>query len=412
MFCLIFLFQIFPRQSIAFVFSDVLISHPPKRNASYHGNEETLWYKAQWPPGSPEAVSHRLEHSSVIDSTGSMYVWGGRFQDVNQITGIYSINIFGPQSTVQFKIAETDGLDAYEAQLEKLHLLVAVMILMSILFTALYGTLRRQAEEGANGDGNGVSMFVGRRRGVTREIIETIPVKKYSKSKRSCCNTETNTNTNANADLSQGIANNANENNEEGEVCPICLLEYEEGDEIRCLPCNHFFHKDCVDSWLVNNSSCPTCRQSICTNASDDSSPPNNFENEIGTDSFVTSVFVQNDDVSRRDEIPWLFSRRNRRLIGRRWFGTLSRGLNGHATVSDNQYINSLDLEVEGISETEMTQQNLQSNNEVIRAENSGRSETSNAHVLRGRGGIRRGRRMRERDASLNSPLTDSSIIV
>ena len=38
---------------------------------------------------------------------------------------------------------------------------------------------------------------------------------------------------------------------DEDEVCPICLLEFEEGDEVRVLPCQlaHSFHKECIDPW-------------------------------------------------------------------------------------------------------------------------------------------------------------------
>lgn len=46
--------------------------------------------------------------------------------------------------------------------------------------------------------------------------------------------------------------------------CPICLLEFEDGDEIRVLPCavSHRFHKDCVDPWLLAvSTSCPLCRK-------------------------------------------------------------------------------------------------------------------------------------------------------
>lgn len=32
--------------------------------------------------------------------------------------------------------------------------------------------------------------------------------------------------------------------------CYICLVEYEEADTIRTLPCHHEFHKTCVDKWL------------------------------------------------------------------------------------------------------------------------------------------------------------------
>lgn len=46
--------------------------------------------------------------------------------------------------------------------------------------------------------------------------------------------------------------------------CPICLGEFEDGENLRVLPkCNHGFHVQCIDTWLVCHSSCPTCRQSL-----------------------------------------------------------------------------------------------------------------------------------------------------
>ena len=45
--------------------------------------------------------------------------------------------------------------------------------------------------------------------------------------------------------------------------CIICLCEFKEGDEIRFLKCNHFFHGDCIDNWLKLQKKCPTCNQEI-----------------------------------------------------------------------------------------------------------------------------------------------------
>eukprot|EP00741_Cyanophora_paradoxa_P009861 tig00001668_g9552.t1 len=50
----------------------------------------------------------------------------------------------------------------------------------------------------------------------------------------------------------------------EGNECPICMLAYEEGDQVRTLPCFHRFHADCVGTWLVGGSAvkktCPCAR--------------------------------------------------------------------------------------------------------------------------------------------------------
>uniref|UniRef100_A0A1J3DNA7 RING-type domain-containing protein n=1 Tax=Noccaea caerulescens TaxID=107243 RepID=A0A1J3DNA7_NOCCA len=52
---------------------------------------------------------------------------------------------------------------------------------------------------------------------------------------------------------------------EESSQCYICLVEYEEGDTIRTLPCHHEFHTTCVDKWLKEiHRVCPLCRGDIC----------------------------------------------------------------------------------------------------------------------------------------------------
>lgn len=44
--------------------------------------------------------------------------------------------------------------------------------------------------------------------------------------------------------------------------CTICFEEI--GCEyIRNLPCKHYFHKKCLDSWMVQNNSCPICRDDL-----------------------------------------------------------------------------------------------------------------------------------------------------
>lgn len=44
-------------------------------------------------------------------------------------------------------------------------------------------------------------------------------------------------------------------------TCAICLDDFEVGITVRQLPCNHQFHIDCVDPWLMkHNRFCPVCK--------------------------------------------------------------------------------------------------------------------------------------------------------
>lgn len=49
----------------------------------------------------------------------------------------------------------------------------------------------------------------------------------------------------------------------EDAVCCICLAKYVDNDDLRELPCKHFFHTDCVDKWLKINALCPLCKKEV-----------------------------------------------------------------------------------------------------------------------------------------------------
>lgn len=50
-------------------------------------------------------------------------------------------------------------------------------------------------------------------------------------------------------------------------TCAVCLMDYEAGDELRVLPCQHRFHARCVDDWLQLNATCPQCRSAVVPGA-------------------------------------------------------------------------------------------------------------------------------------------------
>jgi len=46
--------------------------------------------------------------------------------------------------------------------------------------------------------------------------------------------------------------------------CPICLENFEEDIRIKLLPCDHGFHKECIEPWIADHKdSCPICRQTV-----------------------------------------------------------------------------------------------------------------------------------------------------
>jgi len=49
------------------------------------------------------------------------------------------------------------------------------------------------------------------------------------------------------------------------ESCSICIVDFEEGEEIKVLPCagRHKFHTECIDNWLKINPTCCLCRTPV-----------------------------------------------------------------------------------------------------------------------------------------------------
>eukprot|EP00588_Corethron_pennatum_P032392 CAMPEP_0194349204 /NCGR_PEP_ID=MMETSP0171-20130528/106952_1 /TAXON_ID=218684 /ORGANISM="Corethron pennatum, Strain L29A3" /LENGTH=884 /DNA_ID=CAMNT_0039116623 /DNA_START=168 /DNA_END=2819 /DNA_ORIENTATION=- len=255
---------------VELVYADTLVAR----------HDDDIWYKT---PQSPLAEpgytdpGYRFQHSAAADSsTGDMYVWGGRFRVTRDVTGLWRTSV-GDGGLVPAPVQHYDGGLA--------SISMSMFAAMFLLVCAVFVTLARTMEIG--GQGRRIRVL-RRRRGMPRDVIESLPIGRFSSPRKDDQPAESFEEGNAespiaaarslDSSLAAAAAGggdpasptpNASVGNgpdgiwDDRECCSICLVDYEEGDEIRTMPCGHAFHPECVDPWLSLHTSCPQCRRSV-----------------------------------------------------------------------------------------------------------------------------------------------------
>ncbi len=99
------------------------------------------------------------------------------------------------------------------------------------------------------------------RRGLSREVIELLPLKRWYKAPGPIVMEGRNVVEYVSSGRESDDA--AARLEDDAECCPICLVNFTDGAKIRTLPCGHNFDRERIDLWLSDRTTCPTCRENI-----------------------------------------------------------------------------------------------------------------------------------------------------
>lgn len=53
------------------------------------------------------------------------------------------------------------------------------------------------------------------------------------------------------------------ENIHKKHTCPICISNFDVGESVITLVCDHIFHEKCISEWLKVKKNCPLCRKTV-----------------------------------------------------------------------------------------------------------------------------------------------------
>jgi hypothetical protein len=88
--------------------------------------------------------------------------------------------------------------------------------------------------------------------------------------------------------------------------CGVCIESYEDGDAVTKLPCGHVYHIDCIQSWLNEHCTCPSCRYEL---TNDVASPSNSVTTEVTT-SYRSRLLARNARRRHQENMSRVHARR------------------------------------------------------------------------------------------------------
>jgi len=225
-----------------------------------------------------------------------MLVYGGASQSA-AFSDLWAMNMTAAVSSL--KIADSDTLGATDLA-STMYFMIAILSMMVVCFMIFVISLRRQRTSGQMFQ----TMMINRPRvvGARQSVIEALPLKTYRKkeaeerrmSRRQSRKDSQHSSKSISAGttpvgeasaISAAVVVAANpagdgdriEQDDLHDLCAICLTDYEDGEQLRVLPCEHFFHPPCVDQWLRTHNACPMCKAAV------DPDPERSDEAQIGS---------------------------------------------------------------------------------------------------------------------------------
>ena len=256
--------------SATFAFSDALVTNAtgagpetsgggvPLPLCVTPGGQEGLWCDA---PDTGDGPSVRYDAAAAARGD-LVLVFGGRFDGV--LGDLWALNATVAAAGLALASSDPTGIDSEQSTL---YFMVAVLSMMAVCFFIFVVSLRGQ--RASLGSLRGPLDQQSRPRppqGARPSVIASLPIKTFRRrgapvvvgsGSGSEATPEPTPEPTPEAGTFLGGSDDGTD------MCAICLADYEDGEQVRVLPCRHAFHRACIDTWLARNNACPYCKRVV-----------------------------------------------------------------------------------------------------------------------------------------------------